>query len=218
MSQALVTSVMQEFERVKHINEREKLDEYDLDFFIEDFQLNTYDLDRENVDFKALAYSTVRLPIYQWYCSDQFVGWYAYLNGDELVCLTLQEGRKCDIDVFWASNEVADRWREIMIAATVPERRSVMLIEDSAQVRDWKIPRFDELDNSTIRVFWGEEATVDIYRADGETIVPKDRVVWEEQVGSSGYKQLVLIVDGTPIRPRYMRDDPDTPKFYIKNF
>lgn len=45
--------------------------------------------------------------IAQWYCTDSYVGFCGIFLDDNLIAITHQAGRKCDIDYYFISNELA---------------------------------------------------------------------------------------------------------------
>ena len=50
------------------------------------------------------------------YCTDTYVGLRAYFFDDELACITIQKGRKCNEMFEWASVDMQHRVREYIIS------------------------------------------------------------------------------------------------------
>ena len=60
-------------------------------------------------------------PLHTWQCTDTMVGWNALFLNEEFICITFQQGRKCDVHYFWASKEAIENTRSYLIGA-IPKK------------------------------------------------------------------------------------------------
>ena len=75
-----------------------------------------------------------------WICTDTRVGLKFYFFNDELVCLSFQEGRKCDEEFEWVSVEARNKVRAELIKMMVAQ------LANSATLINWNqdLTKFDE--------------------------------------------------------------------------
>lgn len=66
--------------------------------------------------------------IHSWYCTDTWVGLAAYFMDDELICVTVQKGRKWDEEFQWVSKEAALKVRDFILDIDKDDSREVSLL------------------------------------------------------------------------------------------
>ena len=54
-------------------------------------------------------------PIYQWLCTDTYVGMHVLVMDGDIIAVTVQEGRKCGKHYMWKDQETANEVRELII-------------------------------------------------------------------------------------------------------
>jgi len=60
-----------------------------------------------------------------WYCTDTIVGFQVYFFDDKPMAFSTQMGRKCSVNFYWASQEVAEEVREYIKSLIVEEEPEV---------------------------------------------------------------------------------------------
>jgi hypothetical protein len=80
----------------------------DLTEFAEEFSIyNTSDYSRfEN--------HVVGYWIQKWYCTDTYVGIAVYFFNDDFLCVTRQDGRKCDVDYYFANDDILKKFYDFL--------------------------------------------------------------------------------------------------------
>ncbi|AOZ61863.1 hypothetical protein BJ4_240 [Bacillus phage BJ4] len=60
-----------------------------------------------------------------WYCTDTIVGFQVYFFDDKPMAFSTQMGRKCDVNFYWASQEVAEEVHEYIKSLIVKEEPEI---------------------------------------------------------------------------------------------
>lgn len=96
--------------------------------------------------------------IYNWYCTDSYVGLAAYYMDGEPVAVSFQSGRKSDEEIEFVSKEAAGKVRDFILTLLEPEEPS------------YPIANLDEELPDTYTVSYGEQLLTDTGRYQGEEV------------------------------------------------
>lgn len=96
--------------------------------------------------------------IYNWYCTDTYVGLAAYYMDGEPVAVSFQSGRKSDEEIEFVSKEAATKVREFIVTLLEPEEPS------------YPVANLDEELPDTYTVSYGEQLLTDTGRYQGQEV------------------------------------------------
>lgn len=119
----------------------------DFDSLAEELGIHYYGYVEQNPRLKAYW-------VENWYCTDSWVGGRMYFFDGEPVAYSYQQGRKCDEQFAWFSQEAAEKVRDFVQALTKEELQvnicdlnedigNSYKVEFSCQVLDWSMARLN---------------------------------------------------------------------------
>lgn len=89
-----------------------------------------YNLDEQNTRLKCYWIDC-------WYCTDSWVGKRAYFLDGELVCISQQDGRKCEENFQFVSKEMTDELEKYILSIIPKEDKKYPLIDRDENVSDY---------------------------------------------------------------------------------
>lgn len=117
-----------------------KKEKYYIDHdFLSEFDFNLYDIDTDKINLECIRIIT-------WYCTDSWVGIKVILLDDNPICVSTQQGRKCDENFEWISKEAYLKMKKIVEQAKIENEKSISLLNLEEEFGEYyKISFADEL-------------------------------------------------------------------------
>jgi len=131
-------------EALTHVNKEYKTS-VDVEEFLLEFELPTYDYDWSLVDSRLKAYGLVK-----WLCTDTHVGYDAVYLDDTLVATTSQECRRCSYIIKFVSEAAAMMVKKFLMTCFEPKEPTYTVLTEEELNSHKSLTNHDNFSNSVL--------------------------------------------------------------------